>query len=322
MGSLDTLKKVLVISVAAACMSIIGIKSTNAASTEQLLEMIRQNTEQTVDLARYIATDMHALLNYFVQENSADGVEDQNNPNSVSEVFSWNNYLSKFQQIVNGTVNSRLYQNDSNVQRSLFAEQLGVSGDDFNSPLGGLIRARILSRIPNINDLAYGTAIGIAPVQANGVSTDPYGYIKTASGFFINHPIPDKTWKGKKDEIELYKRYFNTLTAVTSYDSYVLSQLKADAERNSQLFTLQNDMMRTVSSSQYLSQIGGQSTGKVWRQLLLFTTQLFVINVQMQTYMRQMLQAQVMTNTLLMVLNQQNEGQIIRRAKGLGPGYS
>lgn len=309
MRYLDTLKKIVVLSVAVLSVSIIYTSNTKAAN-EGVLQQIANNTFGTMSTAQKI-------LQLLIQ-NSADsmGSAEADDGKNGSYSFTLAN-MAKFKKFGEDFVNSQTAQDDSQVQ--VFADLLGVDRNQLQPALS-FIGAPILGQLPNANELAYASLLGKPP--ANKGQFNAYNYIKNASVFSFRRPIPDKGWQGKEDDKKKYKNYFEAITAIQSFNSYVLTQLKSDyeADKDPTMTGLRNDLVRQASSDGFIKQVAGQSMGKVMRQLLLFTSQNFVLNTQIQNSLRQLVAAQAMTNSLTILFNLPNENQLIRNAKGLPLG--
>lgn len=310
MSHIETLKKIAVLIVAALCVTLVYVKDTLADNSEGYLYWIMQFTNQTANSVQNL---YNLTYQNTVGSESMNGKDDGSD--GTQSKFAQTQDL--FYRFGKGYVDSRNLQNDKGEVKRLFADQLGVSAGDLG--VDGLMNGKILNALPNANEYAYSTTLGIPPVSGGG--TDVYNYVKNAAGFNIVHPVPDKSWQGKDADIDTYKRYFYTITAIQSFNSYILNQIQTDARANKDSTSLQNQLVAMASDNNWLAQVASQSMGKVYRQILLFESQNYVINTQIQQYQRQLLEAQAMTNSLLILFNQQNESQLVRRAKGLGAGF-
>jgi len=172
----------------------------------------------------------------------------------------------------------------------------------------------------NANEMAYASLLGKPPVQ--NVQFNNLNYVENAAGFAFQRPIPGTGWQGKKEDQSRYIAYFQTITPIQSFNSYLLYQMKADfdADNNPTMNVLRSTLISTVANKTYIAQIAGESMGKVFRQLLLFTAQNFVLNAEIQQNLRQLVAAQAMTNSLLILFNQPTENQLIRNAMGKSLG--
>lgn len=306
MRYVDTLKKIVVLSVAVISVSIIYTSNTKAADGG-LLQQIADNTFGTM-------TTADKILKLLIQ-NSADsiGSNDPDDGKDGSYSFTLDN-LGKFKQFGSDLANSQIKQDSSQVQ--VFADLLGIDISKLQPALS-VQSAEILGQLPNANELAYASLLGHPP--ANKGAFTPYNYVKNASLFSYQRPIPDSGWQGKPEDKAKYVNYFNSITSIQSFNSYLLTQIQADydADRDPTITGLRNDLVKQASDDAFIRQVAGQPMGKVFRQLLLFTAQNFVLNAQIQNSMRQLVAATAMQNSLIILFNMQNENQMIRNAKGL-----
>lgn len=210
---------------------------------------------------------------------------------------------------------------DSNMQNSLATQQqfladlFGGTVGDFNSQSPAIARS-----IPNINDLSYPTLLGQPPVIKAAAS--PYNYVKNASGFSLFHPAPNPSWHGTAAAWSRYANYYNTVMAVESFNSYVLSNQYADTTNGTSFTNTQLNLIQQASNSAWISQIASENAenlGVILRQLLMFESQSYVLLSQLVQLQRQMLTAQVMTNSMLVAINETNESAMQARAQGLQP---
>lgn len=306
----DNLKKIAVLTVSALCVTLVYVKDSVADNSETYLYYIMNYTYQT-------AQSVQNLYNLTFEATKGSGSMNGSDDGSDGTQSKFAQTQDLFFRFGKGYVESRNLQNSRDENRKLFADQLGVKVESFG--MDGLMPGSILGSVPDANELAYQTTIGIPPIAGGG--TNAYNYVKNAAGFNMTRPLPEKGWQGKEEDIALYKRYFKTITAIQSFNSYVLNQIYTDSNKNRDSTTLQDQLVTIATDNNWIAQVSNQAMGKVFRQMLLFISQTYVLNTQMQQYQRQLLQAQAMTNSLLILFNQQNESQLLRRAKGLGAGY-
>lgn len=172
------------------------------------------------------------------------------------------------------------------------------------------------------NDLTFTTLLGVPyfakdPRNKDGqvAKADPaFNYIKNASGLGIRRPIPVGLGGAPMDQLR-YIYYFNTVSSVETFNAYVLSALYAESKNPNGGFTAtQRQLITQASSSDWFSQISSAKLGVVLRQLLMYQSQMFMLMTQTIKLQRQQLEAQVMTNTMLMAINSSNEQNLINRA--------
>ncbi|MBV9575049.1 MAG: hypothetical protein JO149_00300 [Gammaproteobacteria bacterium] len=178
--------------------------------------------------------------------------------------------------------------------------------------------------MPYANDLIYSTVLGqpffpTDPRNPPGKTptTNPiYNYIKNSSGIGISHLQPS-TWNGPLLEQQKYQNYYNTVMAIESFNAFVLSNQYADG---GQLNNLQQTLIAQATDPQnWLGQVASENIGFVLRQILLYQSQMFVLLTQLVQTEKQIATAAVMTNSLLILNNQQNENMLITKAQGVRP---
>lgn len=130
-------------------------------------------------------------------------------------------------------------------------------------------------------------------------------YVKNASGINFPHASPDTMAAGKNVRaINKYVAYYNAITSVSSYSAYLLSAHLADLQKDFKLSQIQMDLKSTASNNDWLSHVNEeQSIGVILRQLLLFTSQMYVVSLQQLETERQLLSAIAMTNSLAILAN-------------------
>ena len=203
------------------------------------------------------------------------------------------------------------------------ASQLALQAN-FNADL---LAGATSATLPFGNDLIYTSLYGMYVFnpdprnnQKNGAQpvNAAYNYIKIASGMKLPHAIPQPSWKGSAYDNARYGGYYATVTAAESFNAYILSQQMLDAQ-NSGLTAAQNALITQASSSDWIATIASEAIGAVLRQLLMFTSQNYVLMSQLLQVQKQQLAAQAMTNTLLIVNSQANEGTLLAKAQSSSP---
>src|SRR3990167_728268 len=296
MRYIEQLKKIFVLAVATLSISIVGIGPVKSdATANYYLAQISQNTYNLLQFIQNPGNFAGLAISWLQQDTGDSSIITQTQQQfaTMGAVFT----ISKSMQTA--------------LQPKITSDLLGRPPEDF----GGK-NPTILVDLPNVNDLVYSTLMGTPPVPSAPV--DLYAYIKNASGFSIHHPIPEKVWQGDEEARERYTNYYNTITSIQSFNSYIISQLAIDSSLKSGVS--QDQLVTQASSSSWISQIATEELGRVLRQILLFESQNYVLNTQIQQSLRSMVAAQAMTNSLLIAMNYTNENQMIRNAKGLPLG--
>ena len=221
-----------------------------------------------------------------------------------------------------------LAQNDINqstndASKSTFSPPISVqlAAALFLQPVANLISKNnqspeILKILPNINDLLYPTILGLTPVAKAPASA--LNYLTNAAGLSISHvmpPNPINIWGDPQSNsaVQRYIDLYNTVSAVGSFNTFALSNLAIDTNKTN---VIQDSLIMKASNSAWLLQIATEELGKVLRQILLFESQNYVVSTELLKLQRQLLTAQVMTNTLLVLNNQMNEYVIYSKASG------
>lgn len=157
------------------------------------------------------------------------------------------------------------------------------------------------------------------------VSPDPayqndviFNYTLYASGLNIKHPQPEIFWRDNPS-IKLYKNYYNTASAVQTYNGYILSELYANAKNGNKVKQTQDSLVQQATSSDWFTQIASENIGIVLRQILLYNSQMFVMMTQLLETQQKLLAAQTMNNALLIAINQENENRLYNKAAGNRP---
>jgi hypothetical protein len=223
----------------------------------------------------------------------------------------------------------------TDLQLQLNADLLNNDGNNvFNTNTKGNSSPPSIANPTNLwyaNDLVYSTLLGkpyylqdprLNQGQPPVTKIDsPYNYIKNASGLNIYHQIPGTNWRGSVGAVGRYQAYYNTVTAVESFNSYVLSQQYADGNlfNDYQKQLIAQATSSTDPSKDWFAQIASENIGYVLRQILMYESQTFVLLTQMLQLQKQAVTAQAMTNTLLIAVNQSNENLMVSNAKGQQP---
>lgn len=184
------------------------------------------------------------------------------------------------------------------------------------------------TNFPNANDVTYQTLLGTPflnpdPRNSEDKPNDKVdaglNYIQNASGMLVPHTLLGTAWTGTQTNRLKYAAYFNSISAVQTYNAYAVSKLYADYKNNYAYTTTQTNLITQASSSDWFAKISSENIGIVLRQILMFDSQIFVMMTRLLDTEKQLLTAQSMTNTLLILLNQDNENNLMLRAQGKIP---
>jgi len=288
------LKKMIAISIAALAVGIMAISPAKGDSISDLyLAYITQFTYETAQAAYYIEQYTYGvltILNSWVLPDKSDATA---------------NLQSGFVNMTNAAIQNSATQNTAQQQFT----------QDFLSGINA-------GSVPYANDFTYQTLLGQPyfnpdPRIQNGENVNPvFNYIKNAAGLNIVHRTPNRNWKGSDKDKQNYQNFYTTVSAIQTYNAYVLSQLYADASNGNQLTQQQNALMQQASNSDWFAQVASENIGIVLRQILMYNSQVYVLLTQLLQTQKQLLSAQAMTNTLLVLGNQFTEMQLLTKATG------
>lgn len=286
------IRKIVAMSVASIVASLTIISSVHAETlTEKYLRFITQFTFDTSQAAYYMSFDLLALLNSWILPDKTDTT-------------------SKLQLTFVNNTNAMVQNSDTqnSLQRSLMKNFLkGVTA----------------SNVDYVNDFTYQTLFGKPYIKKDprGQKIDAsLNYLKNVAGLNIFHQIPAPNGKGKgsDQDKENYRNFYTTISAIQSYDAYVLTELYLTNLGGKDSFSKkQNALMEQASNSTWFAQVASESVGVVLRQILMYNSQTFVLLTELLKTQKQMLAAQAMSNTLLVLGNQFTESQLLSRATGI-----
>lgn len=273
-------------------------QSTDAASLGYLAQ-IAQYTNGTLQAVNNLPTYMNALVSFAMAWLSKD--------TSKSTATLQADFANVTNAIVQGS-----------------ASQLSLQQQLTRDFFGSTVTPQTL---PSANDLTYQTLLGAPFFNPDPRKTDnspapdsAYNYTKNVSGINITHVIPALNWRGSQFNQQKYAAYFVTISAIQTFNAYILSQLYTDYSNGNTLSKAQLQLVQDASNSDWFAQIASENIGIVLRQILMFNSQVFVLLTQMLDTQKKLLETQAMSNSLLILLNQQNEDLLIKKATGVLPG--
>jgi hypothetical protein len=176
------------------------------------------------------------------------------------------------------------------------------------------------SQVDFANDMSYGGLIGKPYYEeTRKIKGAPvnyaYNYLKNVAGVNITHVPPSTAWTGFVENQLKYKNFYTTVSAIQSYSAYVLSQLYADQMSGNSLTQQQMGLTLAASNPTWFKKVATESMGTVFRQILLFNSQLYVLMTQLLQAQKQMLAELAMTNTLIVIGDSFTEGQLLVKAR-------
>lgn len=169
------------------------------------------------------------------------------------------------------------------------------------------------------NDLTYTTLLGrpyLDQSDPSKLKTSALNYTQYAAALNIQHAIPSSSWSGTKQNITNYENFYKTISAVQTFNAYVLSQFYANYANGLKLNDLQNTLKKQASSTDWFTRVAGEDIGYVLRQNLMYTSQLYLLLMQMLETQNQLLASSAMSNSLIVLGNTFNESVLLNKALG------
>jgi len=206
------------------------------------------------------------------------------------------------------------------IDASLVNEQRQIS--DLNNFFMKDYFSNSKTALPYVNQLNYPILLGKPYSQtpekdeSGKAVNSAYQYIKNASGLNITHYVPSKVWRGTAEDKTKYANYYKTISAVQSFNTFVLSALYADSQNGLKLTKTQESLLKQASDPNWFVDISSEPIGLVLRQILLFNSQNFVLLTKILETNKQQLAAQSITNTLMILGNQFTEENLYSKATG------
>jgi hypothetical protein len=183
--------------------------------------------------------------------------------------------------------------------------------------------------MPYANDMTYQTLIGYPyystdPRKNNKNNPDSaYNYIKNAAGLNLLLEPPGNNWNGPIKEQRRYASYFLTLTSVQTFDAYTLSSLYANYKNGADLNKQQLDLYSLANNTKpWFTEIASENIGSVLRQILMFSSETYIVLTQLLETEKQLLMAQTMNNSVVVLLAQvslHNDMALYGKATGTTP---
>lgn len=280
-------------------------KPPEGTLTEQYLFCIRQYTNGVLQKVNTMPEYIKAASAYFL--------------NMTSSEESKESVIPQMQENFTNLANQ--YITNAEAQKNMQSQLVSSFFRDPSDPTGKtLLDAK---RLMNANDLTYQTLLGKPfldpdPRKQEDPSIDPSSnYIINASSLNVQHVIPNPTWQPKElIQKQRYFSYYSTVSAAQTYNSYILSELLANQKSDFKLNEIQKQLMESVSGATWLKQVGSDNIGLIFRHVLLFDSQMFVLLARLVEVQKQMLISQAITNSLLVALNLGNEDMLVKKANG------
>lgn len=260
------------------------------------------------DYANSILSEINKLPAYITQITemaTSFMASDNGSENPIDWGSNWNN-----QQNLLVTLNSNAVSNETNqyaLQQTLLTNFFKAENVSASPPIP-----------PNLNDLTYTTLLGqplVSPDPRAGA--DPaMNYLINASGLSIPLSKPGTGWRGDKTAQLNYQKYYNTMTAVQTYNAFVLSRLYQEGKTTQDNNSTRMKLAAQSGNSDWFSSVINNDLGWVLRQILLYNSQMFLLLDQLLQTQKQMAATLAMTNTLILVSNQFQGNFLLEKAQG------
>ena len=169
-----------------------------------------------------------------------------------------------------------------------------------------------------INDLTYSTLLGLpllTPDPRAGVDAS-LNYITNASGLGMIFPLPGSGLRGSATAVKNYTQFYNTVTAVQTHNAYVLSGMYEDSKTFTNDNSLRKQLITQSSNSAWFTSVITNDLGWVFRQLLLYSSQTYVLMDKLIQIQKEMSASLAMTNTLIIANSQLQASQLLTAAQG------
>jgi hypothetical protein len=175
--------------------------------------------------------------------------------------------------------------------------------------------------LPYANDLSYISLLGklyftpdprVQAGQPSSAVNPAYNYIENAAATSFTHTIPGGSWSGYASDQIRYASFYKAVSAVQTFDAYVISQALTDY--NAGTPAAQAQLLTQASSSDWFAHIASEQIGIVLRQILMYNSQTFVVLSELLQTAKQQVEAQAMTNTMLIIEGASNESILMSRA--------
>jgi hypothetical protein len=173
--------------------------------------------------------------------------------------------------------------------------------------------------VPYANDLTFSTLLGqpffTPDPRANGSTpVNPgYNYLKNLAGAGFTHTIPLSTWKGNLADQIKYGAYYNSVSAIQTFNNYIVAQMYADL--NAGIPAIQTSLVNQASDPKnWFATITNETIGAVLRQTLMYQSQSYIVLTQLLQTEKLLLAAQAANTTMLLLSSTTNESILVRKA--------
>lgn len=288
------------------------VQSAKADSIDQpYLQNIQTYTQNIQNTSNSILTTVNNIFAALV-ELSTLAATMLATDNGSSQPIDWSTQWTNEQTWLS-TLGNDAMTNETNqygMQQNLVTTFFGPTNINVSPPT--------LPNPVNVNDLSYTTLLGqllVTPDPRTGVNP-AMNYLVNASGLGMPITIPGAGMRGDAVSRKNYTNYYNTVTAVQTYNAFILSRLYEDAQTLQNDNSLRGQLIAQSSNSAWFSSVIANDLGWVLRQILLYNSQMYVLMDQLVQTQKQMLTTLAMNNTLAMVNAQMQGFNLLKQAQG------
>jgi hypothetical protein len=293
-------KKLRIVLATLAVTSTLGIQEARADQVDvPYLTNIQNYTNSMLTVINQLPAYFSSLPTLVTTMLAAD--------NASSDPVPWTTYWTN-QQTWLTTLGSNALNNEANaiaLQTSLLTTFFGSSNISAGTP-------------QNMNDLSFSTLLGnplLSPDPRSGANA-ALNYLTNASGLNLTYPVPSAGWRGSSEAQKAYTQFYNTVTAVQTYNAYALSHLYEDSQTLVNDTALRKQLITQTTNANWFSSVIANDLGWVFRQILLYCSQTYVLMDQLVQTQKQMAATLAMTNTLLIANSGFQANTLMTQAKG------
>jgi hypothetical protein len=296
--SLDSVKKLGKITAAATLSLFLG---TQTAWAQQQVQDVSAENSLTSILA--VVNQLPTYLKGVATMAATFLATDNQTTDPVNWSTNWTNEQTWLTGLATDAMTNQT--NQATLQQSLLTSFFGSANITAGNP-------------QNLNDLSYTTLLGqplLSPDPRTGVNAS-LNYLTNASSLAISYPIPGVGWRGNQQAQKNYIAFYNTLTAIQTFNAYVLSGLYEDSQTLANDSSLRSQLITQSTNANWFTSVITNDLGWVLRQILLFSSQSYVLMDQLVQTQKQMLATLAMTNSLLIANSGFQATTLISKAQG------
>jgi len=279
------------------------IANVPLAKADSIDEPYLKNIQTYTNGILAIVNNLPAYLMEITKMASSFLATDNSSDDPVDWSTNWSNEQNWFASLSSSSLNNESAQ--YTLQQTLLTTFFGASNIQTPNP-------------QNMNDLAFPTLLGkplVSPDPRTGVDAT-MNYLVNASGLGIPLTIPAAGWRGDATSQKNYRNFYNTVTAVQTYNGFVLSRLYEDSKSLSTDSALRTQLITQSSNSGWFTSVITNDLGWILRQILLYNSQSYVLMDQLVQTQKQMLATLAMTNTLFIASNELQGNILLQKAQG------